>query len=84
LTPREVITFWVKASIATKQEYHVSQKIKDLHTKWINLKKKSLRRSNNQILKENKFISTLDNLFDIAHANAPNLMIIKEDKFFFC
>lgn len=78
----ECLIFWRKARIPTRDRSDCVKKLMKVHEKWINLKKSSKRKGVTQIRKENMFEEEMNNLFDIAHANALNLMSIEEDKQF--
>ena len=73
---------WEKAKIPTRQEYHVITEIKSLHAKWTNLKKSKNRKSATQESNEKAYLSTMDDLFDVAHADALKLIQIPEDREF--
>ncbi|XP_075182581.1 uncharacterized protein LOC142255034 [Anomaloglossus baeobatrachus] len=79
---REVIQFWAKARIPTRQEYNIVVKLKDLHGKWQGFKKNSGRKTDSQKHKEEEFTDILDNLFYIAHADAMSMINIEEDRMF--
>lgn len=78
----EIMKFWERARIPTKRVDHVNAKIKKLHSQWLDLKRHSSRSTKQQRTKENKFHDSLDDLFDIAHENALNIITIGEDKEF--
>lgn len=79
---QEVVKFWKMARIPTKADYHVIPKVEKLYDNWRALQKHSSRRSVPQVEKEHSFVAELDNLFDIAHANALNLPTLPEDQQF--
>ncbi|CAH0552503.1 unnamed protein product [Brassicogethes aeneus] len=79
---KEVKTFWSKARIPIREEQHAIAKLEKLHGSWNLLKKSSKRKSATQRLKEQNFIDTLEDLFDIAHADALTLIKIEEDRNF--
>lgn len=54
----------------------------DLHHTWRELQKNSKKSSDIYKRRERDFQNSLDNLFDIAHADALQLMKIEEDKIF--
>lgn len=56
--------------------------MEDLYQEWRNLQKLEHRKSEIQMHKNAQFISKLDYLFDIAHADALNLISIEEDRAF--
>ena len=78
----ETLNFWERARIPTRQQYHIINKIKEQHKQWQGLKKSATRRTQTQQMKENAFTSVLDDLFDIAHADALSLIKISEDRDF--
>src|SRR6218665_2434697 len=79
-TTRELLQFWMKARIPTRQNYNIVVKLKDLHGKWKALKKGASNMSFNQRSKEAAFVDSLDDLFDVAHA--MKLINIEEDRKF--
>lgn len=81
-TTREILDFWEKARIPTRQECHIINKIKQLHSTWQGLKKAASRRTEVQQGKEDAFVQTFDDLFDVAHADALTLIKIEEDRQF--
>ncbi|KAL4141447.1 hypothetical protein QTP88_004085 [Uroleucon formosanum] len=74
--------FWQKARIPTRTEQKCVKKLEDLYQEWRNLQKLEHRKSEIQMHKNAQFISKLDDLFDIAHADALNLISIEEDRAF--
>lgn len=82
LVIREVDIFWRKARIPTRKECHCIDKVLALQNHWYSLAKNKSRQSNAQLMAEKQFIDELDDLFDIAHSNAFDLMKIDEDKAF--
>ena len=77
-----LMEFWGKARIPTQDKSHIVKKILKLHNKWRDLQKNSTRRTENQISKEAAFTDTFNDLFDIAHQNALDMIKIHEDKEF--
>ena len=57
-------------------------KLEKSFEEWSLLKKNKGRPTATQKARENSFISSLDDLFDVAHADALNMMTIEEDKQF--
>lgn len=82
LTIDECLVFWKKARIPTQSVVNIIPKLKKLYENWKNLDKNKLRKSATQKNNENEFERTLNNLFDIAHANAMCMIKIKEDREF--
>ncbi|GBM17299.1 hypothetical protein AVEN_237286-1 [Araneus ventricosus] len=82
LVVRECLIFWEKQRIPTRATPHCVEKIMKMYNYWRNLQKSACRRSEKQEDNERNFISDLNNLFDIAHANALEIMKIEEDRKF--
>lgn len=82
LVVAEVSTFWQKARIPTHHEKHCIEKLEKLYNKWRDITKHHGRKTECQNRKETEFQDKLDDLFDIAHANAFELIKIQEDKEF--
>ncbi|GBN10564.1 hypothetical protein AVEN_102257-1 [Araneus ventricosus] len=80
LVVRECLIFWEKARIPTRAIPHYVEKIMKMYNHWRNLQKSTCRRSEKQEENERNFISDLNNLFDIAHANALEIIKIEEDR----
>lgn len=68
----EVKVFWQKAQIPTKRKDHCIDQLLKLYEQY-QLLQKSINRDSNKI-KEDEFKSSLLNLFDIAHANATQMV----------
>ena len=81
-TMTEIVQFWDKARIPVRKDCNIIAKIKKLHSTWIAVKKNASRRADTQKEKERQFIGSLDDLFDIAHAEALNIIQLPEDKDF--
>jgi hypothetical protein len=77
-----VKVFWAKARIPIRQDQHCIGKTEQLFNRWAGLKKNSKRKTDTQRENETIFANELENLFDIAHADALNLIKIDEDKQF--
>lgn len=82
LVIQETLIFWRKARIPTSKEQYCVKKLEDLYHEWRCLQKLEKRKTNTQLEKNSKFVANLNDLFDIAHLNALNLMKIEEDKNF--
>lgn len=78
----EIDVFWNKARIPTKDRQHVISKVENLFGEWRKLLKGKCRRSLPQVQKESAFVEELNNLFDVAHADAMQAIKIEEDKAF--
>ena len=81
-TISEIAKFWHKARIPIRDHQNCQTKLEKIFETWRLLKKNKGRQSATQQSKENTFVSEFDNLFDVAHANALNMMTIAEDKDF--
>ncbi|XP_005999918.1 uncharacterized protein LOC102358969 [Latimeria chalumnae] len=77
-----VLPFWEKAGIPSRPKQHVIFKLEDLFQRWKNIQKNKSRRSGAQIQKEEEFTKLVQELFDIAHQDALQIMTIQEDKDF--
>lgn len=82
LVIRECIIFWEKARIPTKAFPNCVKKLVDLYHVWRELQKNCKKTQDTFKNRENCFKINLDNLFDIAHADAFERMKIEEDKVF--
>ena len=79
---RECIIYWEKARIPTRAFPNCVKKLIDLYHVWRELQKNCKKTQITFKSRENNFIINLDNLFDIAHADAFERMKIEEDKLF--
>lgn len=82
LVIKEVSVFWQKARIPIKAEQHCISKLQKYYYEWRDLQKLQHRKTETQQKKNEQFISTLNDLFDIAQADALNIMKIEEDRSF--
>lgn len=73
--------FWRQASIPTMDKGNTKKKLVRLYEEWKTLVKTKNRRDSNQVGKEQKFLEKLDDLFDIAHADAMNTMQPRQIEF---
>jgi len=78
----ETLIFWQKARIPTREIRNCVPQLEELYNTWRSLQKNSSRRTNTQIKNENEFIQCFDDLFDIAHADALDIMTTDIDKQF--
>jgi len=84
-TARDVMLIWEKARIPVRQKKHVVDKIEGAFREWEKLKKnKENKKKRSEALKgkEDEWKLNLDQLFDIAHADALQMISIQEDKDF--
>lgn len=82
LVIRECIIFWEKARIPTKALPNCVKKLVDLYQVWRELQKNCKKTQDVYKRREENFQIDLDNLFDIAHADALTRIKIEEDKIF--
>ena len=82
IVTNNVIGFWNRAAIPTREKQHIIKCIEVIYKEWNLLRKSKHRDTQTQRAKENKFKGSMSELFDIAHDNAPNLMKNKDDKLF--
>lgn len=82
MTVEKIEEFWNRARIPTRYKQDCIKKVEVLFQRWQSLKKNSARRTVTQKNNEEEFISCFDDLFDIAHADALNTILIEEDKAF--
>lgn len=78
-----VLIFWNQARIPTRKLDKCITKLLNIYEQWETLRKRDLNKLSAAMkVKYDDFVDDLDNLFDIAHANAMELMCIDEDKIF--
>ncbi|XP_050530378.1 uncharacterized protein LOC126899463 [Daktulosphaira vitifoliae] len=82
LVIEECLIFWRKARIPTKDKSHCVKKLKKEYDAWRALEKSKNHGSEHQKNKEKNYIESLNNLFDIAHQDALNIISIAEDRKF--
>lgn len=82
LVIKEVSIFWQKARISVSAEQYCVIKLKKLYNEWRNLQKLQKRKTDTQLKKNEEFSLILDDLFDIAQADALDIIKIKEDREF--
>lgn len=78
----EIAVFWNKAQIPIQAKKHAVDKIMKLHQKWLGVFKSSTRKSEAQTAKEQVFVDTFNDLFDIASADALDKIKNETDKQF--
>jgi len=79
-TIERVEDLWACAKIPTKHHRDSVKKLEQLFGDWKGLKKNKSRHSKTQQANESKFLATIEELFDIAHADAMELIVTQEDK----
>lgn len=82
LVIRECFKYWEKAGIPMRQFHHCSKKLSKLYLEWKVLKKNEKKTTVSFKQRESKFADNLDNLYDIAHANALKLIKNESDRHF--
>jgi len=82
LVLKETIIFWEKARIPIRDFSRCIDKLEKMYNEWRNLQKHATRRNENQINKEKQFTDKLEDLFDIAHTNAMQMISLEDDKHF--
>lgn len=82
LVVKEVLVFWEKARIPVKVVQRCIDKLEKLYNHWRDLQKHASRQNENQKNKEQAFIDEFDDLFDISHSNALQIICLEEDKNF--
>lgn len=82
ITMEMTLKFWHKARIPVREPQHCQSKLEREFEEWRLLKKNAARTSATQKAKEAVFSSKLDDLFDVAHANALDMITIDEDRAF--
>lgn len=81
-TADQLLVVWDKAKIPTKASTHVVEHVRKLHTEWQGLKKLINRTSASNLLNQEVFVDSLNNLFDVAHRDAMTIIKIEEDRKF--
>ena len=82
LVIKEVQIFWEKARIPMKRPQYCIDKLDALYQEWVALHKSCNRSTETQKNREKEFVDKLDDLFDIAPADALKTIKIEEDKLF--
>lgn len=82
LVIRGVVIFWEKERTPVREEHHLLTKVKSLYNEWRNVQKHVTRKSTIDQRNEKEFVNKLDDIFDIANANALNMIEIEIDKQF--
>ena len=81
-TLSDVMEYWEKARIPTKHKQDCHKKLEKLFDEWRKLKKNKGRRTKTQIDNEKDFLAKMNQLFDIAHADAMQMTKNDEDREF--
>ena len=82
LAAEECLIFWKKARIPTQELHKCKLKLKKLNDTW--KKQVKDKKKTSEIVQKNRleFSSSLDDLFEIAHQNALEMIPIEEDRQF--
>lgn len=80
LAVRETKTLWDQARIPHRAESRCIEKLEALHDKWKTLRKNTLRKSKASLNAEQAFMEDLNNLFDIASADALQKIENQKDR----
>jgi len=78
----ELCVFWGKAIIPVQRKDQCIDKVLALYAKWKNLQKHATRQTETHKANEKAFLDDLENLFDVATANALDVMKDDLDKQF--
>ena len=73
--------FWLRTKILTKHRPDSVKKLKELF-EWQGLKKNHKRRTVTQLGNKARFTAVMKELFDVARANAQDLITNEDDKLF--
>lgn len=79
---KEIVLLWQKARIPVQDEQHCILSLKKLYQNLRELQKSAKRVSEKNTKNVNEFKEKLNDLFDVSHSNALNMMKIEEDKKF--
>ena len=81
-TVERVKDFWFRAGIPIKHRQDSIKKLEQFFFEWKGLKKNKGRQTQTQQANEATFSATIKELFDVAHADAMELIENQEDKLF--
>ena len=79
---RECMEFWELASLPVRDEHHCVSKLEAVYQRYLGLKKSKRRETGTQQTAEAAFSEQLEDLFDISHSNALNIIRNDEDRAF--
>lgn len=82
LVIKECSVFWEKARIPVQKIINAEKKLLLLYNEWRTLSRHKARDSDGYKKKRESWKNSLNDLFDMAHVDALNLMKIEEDKQF--
>ena len=78
----QLIPFWIKSRLPIRQNHKIAKKIQDLYGEQVVLMKHRSRSNEKDLFNQKQYSEKLDNLFDISHANAEQLINNEEDRQF--
>lgn len=79
----EALKFWEAARIPTREHHKCVAKLEELYDEWRYIHKlPTTTRTGRAIERKTAFVENLDDLFDVASANALETILIEEDKIF--
>lgn len=78
----QAMTIWNRARVPTCRKDHAIVNLEKLYEEWTALKRHKSRQTALQATREGEFCTKMNNLFDIAHADALNMIKIEEDRNF--
>ena len=79
---QKVCEIWNKARVPTAENRNIVRKLENILDHYRNICRNKGRKTVSQHDKESEYEKSIDQLFDIAHCDAVNLMSIEEDKQF--
>ncbi|KAK0040914.1 WD repeat-containing protein 46 [Biomphalaria pfeifferi] len=82
LTFEAVQSFWLKSRLPIRKQQHCIEKIKDLYNEHRQLVKNRKRNSDSDGLKQKQYSIKLDQLLDISHSSAAQMINNEEDRQF--
>jgi hypothetical protein len=79
---QKVCEIWNKARISTAESRNIVRKLDNLLIHYRNICRNKGHKTSSQHAKESEYATSVDQVFDIAHCDAMNLIRIDEDKRF--
>jgi hypothetical protein len=78
----QLLPFWIKSRLPTREKHHVIQKIKQLYIQQTDLLKNRSRSNAKDLDNQRQYSNKLDELLDISHADSYELIKNDEDREF--
>lgn len=78
----EVVKFCEKARIQVREEYYLLKRVKSLYKEWRSLQNHGIRKLTTDQKNEVEFVNKLDDVLNIVHADALNIIKKECDKQF--